>query len=123
VLAFRQGDNDQVRAHQLESLALARHIGDRKTEADALGGLARVGLREHDFVAVREQAKECSSWEPRRGEVLLSQGRRASADGRAGDRVRARRGRLETWRRSSCACCQRRHRQNSQNAGRSPWLR
>jgi tetratricopeptide (TPR) repeat protein len=58
VLAFRQSDNDQARAHQLESLVLARRVGDRETEANALGGLARVGLRDHDFVAARERAQD-----------------------------------------------------------------
>lgn len=57
VLAFRRGD-PAADAHHREALMLARDGGDRVAEGRALGGLARVELRNGDFETARRLAVE-----------------------------------------------------------------
>ena len=59
--AFRRGANEQARAAFSESLALAGSLGDRAAEAAALNGLARVALRDADYLELRKFADEAKA--------------------------------------------------------------
>jgi tetratricopeptide (TPR) repeat protein len=80
-LAFRQGRN----ADAQELFERARGSGDRRVEAQALGGLARVALRAGDAQRARELAlealelaeNEAAQWSPRH---LLAAAARADGD-------------------------------------------
>lgn len=56
-LAFTQGDREAALPLHTESLAIARELGDRSLEADALIGLARVALLDGDSGVMEQQAR------------------------------------------------------------------
>jgi tetratricopeptide (TPR) repeat protein len=56
LFAFREGDQDGSRRHNDDALELARALGDVRGECDALTGLARVALRDGDYLRVVELA-------------------------------------------------------------------
>ena len=61
MLAFRQGSNDDARAHFDEALMLARESGDVPLQIRTLNGIARTRLRVHDFDGVRRHAEQALS--------------------------------------------------------------
>jgi tetratricopeptide (TPR) repeat protein len=57
VLAFRAGEDDEAKALQTEALDIARRSGDRASEANAHGGLARLALRAGAYDETRTHAE------------------------------------------------------------------
>lgn len=57
-LAFRQGQNDQARRYFQEALRHAPDTAAWEVRNRAMAGLARVALRDHDFVGVQRLATE-----------------------------------------------------------------
>lgn len=53
-LAFRQADNEVAKAYERAALEMARFLERPEIEGDALVGLARTGLRDHDPAIVLE---------------------------------------------------------------------
>ena len=56
-LAFIQGDREPSLRMHTESLAIARELNDRRLEADALIGLARVAVLDSDHLVMEQRAQ------------------------------------------------------------------
>jgi tetratricopeptide (TPR) repeat protein len=56
-LAFIQGDREPSLRLHTESLAIARELNDRRLEADALIGLARVAVLDSDHLVMEQRAQ------------------------------------------------------------------
>jgi len=68
VLAFRRNDQARSRTLNDESLAIARRLGDDAAAANALIGLSRIALRDHDYKIVKARAQEAADLRQKLGD-------------------------------------------------------
>ena len=93
--AFEQGATEDAQSLFEQSLSLGRKAGDERTEARALGSLARCALMQGDLDTARERARACEAIHERRndeGALDFPRHVLAYADYIAGDDDRARAG-------------------------------